>query len=216
MDLNIHLRLDAATQAKVHAAAAGLVAAGADADAVDVTSLTSAHAPHVTLLLGAFTGDAAAVAAALARALAARPPVAFALVAGPPHHAGRYAFWNATGADLAALAAEVVAAAQPVIARTQTEPSWLPALPEAERAARRAQLAEYGTANSFEFYRPHVTLAYHDDAAALGAILARAPPLARVDATAAEIHVAPLAPRGAVPRASASAIVALAGDAAPD
>ena len=60
MDLNIHLRLDAATQAKVHAAAAGLVAAGADADAVDVTSPTSAHAPHVTLLLGAFTGDAAA------------------------------------------------------------------------------------------------------------------------------------------------------------
>ena len=105
MDLNIHLRLDAATQAKVHAAAAGLVAAGADADAVDVTSPTSAHAPHVTLLLGAFTGDAAAVAAALARALAARPPVAFAFVAGPPHHAGRYAFWDATGGDLAALAA---------------------------------------------------------------------------------------------------------------
>ena len=40
-------------------------------------------------------------------------------------------------------------------------------------------MAAHKTANSFEFYHPHVTIAYRDDADALGASLAAGPCLER-------------------------------------
>ena len=91
--------------------------------------------------------------------------------------------------------------------------SWLSELPPAEQEARRRQFAEFGTANNFEFYKPHVTLAYRDDAQALGNDIAGLPPLEHVDIVVSEIHVSPKGSRGVVPRGAATSVVRLAGPA---
>ena len=215
-ELNIHCRFDASTNDKIHAAAALCIASGADASKIDVASPASTHVPHCTLLLGTFAVCAADVAALLEESLADCGPVRISLAAGRPTRQGKYAFWDVGGGGVAALAESVVLAAQTAL-RPGPEPSWLGSRPEAERDARRRQMAAHKTANSFEFYHPHVTIAYRDDADALGASLAAGPCLERVeDVIVAEIHVSPRASQGTVPRAAEASVVRLRGATPPE